>query len=90
MSITHVSATHVIQLYFYTYNTPKTPHMCSTTGNLLKVTQAYQLINICSAKTHNYQETNPCTAKVAHNYQLTNPCTSRSGSQLSANTPLHC
>ncbi len=31
-------ATHVIHLYFYTCNTPKTPHMCyrcCTTGRVL-------------------------------------------------------
>ncbi len=37
MCITHLSATYVIHLYFYIYNTPKTPHMydrCSTTGHV--------------------------------------------------------
>ncbi len=35
--ITHVSARHVIPLYFYTCNTPKSPniyYMCSTTDNV--------------------------------------------------------
>ncbi len=39
MYITHVSATHVIHMYFYTCNIPKTPHMyyrCSTTAHISK------------------------------------------------------
>ncbi len=38
MCITHVSVTHVINLYFYTFNTPKSTHMyyrCSITGHVV-------------------------------------------------------
>ncbi len=44
--ITHTSATHVIHMYFYTYTTPKTPHMYNGVAQLYENVNAVKQADI--------------------------------------------